>query len=861
MLLERDRQLDDLTAFAAGSTEHGGGVVLVAGEAGIGKTSLVRAFTHSHQGRVLTGACEPLTTPRPLQPLHDIALQTGGRLAGLMASDAGRHELFTAALESLAESPTVVVVEDVHWADEATLDLLVFLGRRMADTTSTLLLTLREHAPDAPPRLAEVAGHLARSQRSLRVALAPLSVEAVGRLAEGHRVRAEHVHAVTAGNPFFVTEVLASQDDVVPASVRDAVVGRAAGLTEGARAALETAAVVPDRVELDLLLAVSGSTALDLEECERADLLEIESRVATYRHELARNAVLDSLPAVRRQQLHAGVVAQLLTRSGHHEARIAHHADLAGESATVLTNAVAAAEQAARLGSHREAAAQMARAVAHLDGAEPTRAANILGRAAPILQATGRLDEALDASSRAVAISRDHHLDDLPRHLAIHARVLWILGRADSRAAVDEAVELVLASPGSVGEVDVLGTASALYMLAREIPLSLETGRRAIGLARERGDGHGLVWALNAVGTANWFADPEAAEPLLVESLETARRLRDDIATASAMVNLGSGAGEVRRYRTARHWLEENRRFCTERDLDHSRDYAVCWLARIALEQGDWDRAFTLASSLPDDTDPISRIGALPVAAKVLVRRGEPGGPALLDTAQALAERTGHLQRLWPVAAGQAEAAWYSGRTDQIPALVTPTLELAVGLGHPWATGELAWWRWRATGVVEDLPMAAPYRAMVEQRWQAAAAQWREIGCPWEAALALSETDDADDLEQASAELHRLGARQDAARTAQRMRDLGLTVAVRPRRTTAANPAGLTDRELEVARLLGHGATNAEIGAALFISARTAAHHVSAVLAKLGVANRREAARAVAAWTDQVIASPKHGHR
>jgi DNA-binding CsgD family transcriptional regulator/tetratricopeptide (TPR) repeat protein len=850
VLLERDRQLDDLTAFAAGSTEHGGGVVLVAGEAGIGKTSLVRAFTRSHQGRVLTGACEPLTTPRPLQPLHDISLQTGGRLAGLMASDAGRHELFTAALESLGDSPTVVVVEDVHWADEATLDLLVFLGRRMADTTSTLLLTLREHTPDAPPRLAEVVGHLARSQRSLRVGLAPLSVEAVGRLAEGHPVRPERVHAVTAGNPFFVTEVLASQDDVVPASVRDAVVGRAAGLTQGARAALETAAVVPDRVELDLLLAVSGSTALDLEECERADLLEIGSRVATFRHELARNAVLDSLPAVRRQQLHASVVAHLLTLSGHHEARIAHHADLAGDAATVLTHAPIAAEQAARLGSHREAAAQMDRALTHLDAAEPSRAAAILGRAALLYQSTGRMHDALDAAARAVEHRREQDDVDLAVQLSTLARMLWVLARGDeARATIDEAVQLITDRPGSPGEVMVLSTSSSLSMLAREIPASLETGRRAVDLARERGDAPGLVRALNAVGTASWFAEPDEAEPLLVESLRTAERLRDDIGIANAMVNLGSGAGEVRRYDTARRWLEEGRRFCADRDLDHSHHYSTSWVARIDLEQGHLDSALALAESLLD-TDPISRIGALTVSARVRTRLGLGGAAEILDEAWDDAVRSGHLQRLWPVAAGRAEAAWAAGEPGQVPDLIDDTLALAVRLDQPWAVGELGWWSVRVGGPPPDGTAAAPYAAMIVGDWHRAAALWEELGCPWEMALSLAETDDADALDRASAELHRLGARQDAARTAQRMRDLGLTVAVRPRRTTAANPAGLTDRELEVARLLGHGATNAEIGAALFISARTAAHHVSAVLAKLGVGNRREAARAVAAWTD-----------
>ena len=822
---------------------------MVGGEAGIGKTSLVRAFANRRPERVLAGACEPLTTPRPLQPLHDIAHQSGGRLSALIASDSGRHELFTALLEVLAAEPTVVVIEDAHWADEATLDLLVFLARRLTDTPSTLVLTLRERTPDPPPRLAEVIGHLAGSRRSVHVSLPPLSLAAVTRLAEGHSVQPWRVHAVTSGNPFFVTEVLASEDAALPASVRDAVIGRAAGLGDGARAALEAAAVVPDRVELDLLYAVSGSSAADLEECERADLLEIGTRFATYRHELARNAVLDNLPAVRRQQLHAAVVAHLLTRSGHHESRIAHHADLAGDSATALTAALTASEQAARLGSHREAAAQMDRALAHLDPADAERAATVLGRASYVFQATGRLEEAEQASLQAVTICREHHLEDLAAQLATYARILWILARGDeSRAAVDEAVQLVTDTPGSAGEVQVLGTASALYMLAREIPRSLETGHRAIELARELGDRPGLMRALNAVGAASWFVAPDEAEPLLVESMETARRLHDDFGVASALVNLGSGAGEVRRYDVARRWLEEAREFCASRDLDHSRDYAISWLARTALEQGEWDRADEMASAARRGTDPISRMTALTVAGRLLVRRGQPGARGMLDEAWNAARGSGHLQRLWPVAAGRAEAAWYAGRPHSIAEIVTDTLDLAVRLGHPWAVGELGWWLARSGGSVEGLDLAAPYASMVAGRWFDAATQWEQLGCTWEAALALAETDDPDALDRASVAFHQLGARPDAARTAQRMRQLGLAPAARPRRTTAANPAGLTDRELEVARLLGEGATNADIASSLFISPRTAAHHVSAVLGKLGVRNRREAGQEVAAW-------------
>ncbi len=852
VLLERDRQLGDLTAFADDAVADGGGVVLIAGEAGIGKTSLVHEFVGERREPVLIGRCEPLTTPRPLQALHDLAHQSGGRLAALMASDAGRHDRFTALLDRLAASPTVAVVEDVHWADEATLDLLVFLGRRLSDTRSLLLLTLREPTTEAPPALAEVLGHLATgAPRFLRIDLAPLSVDAVAVLAGGRSPTAAHVHAVTAGNPFFVTEVLASGDDEVPATVKDAVLGRVARLGDGARAALEAAAVVPDRVELALLYDVSGSAPADVEVCERVGLLEVGSRFATYRHELARLAVFDSLPAVRRRQLHGAVVAHLLTRPGHLESRIAHHADLAGDSATVLTQAVLAADQAARLGAHREAAAQMDRALAHLDAAGPQQAAEVLGHAAELFLATGRLDDSLAASTEALTLLRSGvESADLAVGLAHHARILWLMARGEeSGAAVDESVEIVTRHPGSSGEVQVLGTAAALYMLAREIPRSLATGRRAIALARERGDAAGLTRALNAVGSASWFTVPDEAEPLLVESLQTARRLHDDVGVAAALVNLGSGAGEIRRYDVARRWLEESREFCSARDLDHSHYYSSSWLARIALEQGEWDRAASLAEEIPLDADPISRIGAEAVLAKVRMRRGEGGGASALDQAWALAGATGHLQRLWPVAAGRAEAAWRAGRSDLIPGLVNETLALARRLQHPWAVGELGWWLTHAGAPAPQLPeAAAPYVAMAEGRWQDAAAQWDQVGCPWEAALSRGESEDAQTLELASAQLHRLGARPDAARTAQRMRQLGLATAPRPRRTTAANPAGLTSRELEVARLLGDGASNADIAAALFISTRTVAHHVSAVLAKLGVPNRREAGRTVAAW-------------
>jgi DNA-binding CsgD family transcriptional regulator len=337
-----------------------------------------------------------------------------------------------------------------------------------------------------------------------------------------------------------------------------------------------------------------------------------------------------------------------------------------------------------------------------------------------------------------------------------------------------------------------------------------------------------------------------------VESLETGRRGRDDLAVAGAMINLGSGAGEIRRYVTARRWLVECIEFCRTRDLDFTRSYATSWLARVALETGDWDQAQALAADVLTTDTPIALLTALTVTGRIACRRGEASASELLERAWEIASRTGDLQRTWPVAAGRAEAAWLVGRPEEVQLLVGPVLDEAVRLDQPWAIGELGWW-WTRTGGTHPAPdrAAAPYALLDAGDWRAAARTWDDLGCPYEAALARAEGDDPEELAAASACLHRLGARADAARVAQRMRSLGLPVAARPRRATATNPAGLTDRELEVARLLSTGATNNDIAAALFISPRTTAHHVSAVLAKLGVRTRREAGPALA----------EHGHR
>ena len=240
MLLERETFLDML----AGPP---GRLILVGGEAGVGKTALVRAFAEGRQ--VLWGACDPLHTPRPLGPLLDVADAAGGELQEVVAAGPRPAVLVTALLHALRDRPgTVLVLEDVHWADEGTLDVLRLLGRRMPGVPALAVVTFRD---DEPGPLRVVLGELATAIGVERIKLPPLTPDAVRTLAEPHGIDADALHRSTGGNPFYVTEVLSAPAASIPATVRDAVLARAARLSPPARELLERLAMVPGAADPD----------------------------------------------------------------------------------------------------------------------------------------------------------------------------------------------------------------------------------------------------------------------------------------------------------------------------------------------------------------------------------------------------------------------------------------------------------------------------------------------------------------------------------------------------------------------------------------------------------------------------------
>ena len=861
-LLERDEVLARLAAALRAAAEGAGRLVFVAGEAGVGKTALVGRFARSLAAadgpaggvRRLWGACEPLATPRPLGPVHDFAADLGAAAREALGRGAPTEVLFPALLDDLraGSRPTLVLFEDVHWADEATLDLLRYLGRRLERAAGLLLIaTYRDDEVTGRHPLRLVLGDLATSGAE-RIALAPLSVSAVGRLAAAAGLpaaRAGDLHRVTGGNPFFVTEVLASGGERVPATVRDAVLARAGRLSAGARGLLEAAAVVPGRVEAPLLEAAAGGDLAGLDECLESGVLREDGAAFAFRHELARRACEAALAPARRLEVHRRILRHLLAH-GAGPARLVHHAAAAGEGETVLRFAADAVREAAAVGAHREAAAHYRLALEWADGLGEAERARLREGLSYQCYLTDQVEEAIAA--RRQATEAWARLGDDLRHgdgLRWLSRLSWFLGRkADAERYADEAVRR-LERGGETRELAMAYSNRAqLHMLAEERDAAVAWGERAVAIARRLDDAETLCHALNNVGTARSQAGESDGRALLEESLRLALERRFDEHAARAYTNLGATAVDGKDYAHAERVLDEGIEYTTARDLDSWRFYMLSWRARCHLERGRWPEAAADAERVLDQagSPPITRITALAVLGAVRARRGEAGAGEALDEARALAAPTGELQRIGPVALARAEHAWLEGRAEEAADEAEAAWEMARAAGNPWLAGALAAALVRAGRRLADPgEVAAPWARQLAGEWRQAAARWRSLGCPWEAALALLDGGDEPAVRQALGLFVELGARPAEQIARQRLRELGARSIPRgPYREARANAAGLTGRQVEVVRQMARGLSNREIAERLHISPKTAEHHVSAVLGKLDAGSRREAVAA-----------------
>ena len=859
MLVERDgllRTLADLHAAVAGG---GGSTVFVAGEAGAGKTTLVRAFADSldRSTLVVAGACDPLTTPRPLSPLHDFAADADAGLGDLHPGDRDPVEVFSDVLDRLTRTirPIVMIIEDVHWADEATLDLLRFLGRRIGDAPSMLLCTYRDDELGPSHPLRPVLGQLIPLDSTHRLVVPPLSVEAVGLLADDPAVDAGELHRRTGGNAFFVTEVLAA-DAPVPGSVQDAVLARVAGLSDSSRRVVEVVSIAPRQLEIDRAMSLTGAIPDAVDGAVGSGILLSDGRSLRFRHELARAAVEDALPPARRLDLHRRFISLLEEDDPRDIARLAHHAARTGDAALIATYAPEAGDDALARGARRQAISFWRSALDHPGGLEPATEADLLLSLGRELRFVQEDVEARRALERAAELYREMgDMRSVGRTLVLLQTPVWrTAGKDAGLAKTAEALEILEA----LGPTEELALAHYRVAHNHMVDRRRESAREAVAAARDVARAVGsdeMLWRADMIGGCIEIVMGDAAlgVEMLEGSLADAETLGAFDLVNVALGMLGSGGGEARRYEEAIPALERGVEHAVATDDDGNAAYNRSWLARIAFEQGRWDEAGILAESalrsVADRTD-IAGLTALCALGRVRVRRGDPGGDQALDEVLGVADGE-LLQYVWNAYCGRAEHAWLRGEPRSAESLVAHAFERAMETDSPWARGEVGFWAWRL-GLVGGPPdgVAEPFALQMTGDWRGAADRWRTIGCPYEEAMALADGD-VDSMVESIGILDRLGAAPASRLVRSRLREAGVEGVPRgPTRATLANPANLTARQLEVLELMVRGLSNAEIADRLYVSKKTVEHHVSAVYAKLEVPSRP---KAIAAAIDRGI--------
>jgi DNA-binding CsgD family transcriptional regulator len=852
-LLDRDAALGTLGAALDRTREGRGEVVVVAGEAGIGKTTLLRAFlTGLPPGQLaFSGACDDLVTPRPLGPFHDIGRQAGGELGALVRGGSSADELQHGLLDVLGRlpPPVVVVLEDLHWADEATLDVVTFLGRRIAERAMLLVLTYRDVGVGPNHPLARVLGSLP-PRHVITQRLEPLTPAAVAVLAAGRDVDTVRLHELTGGNPFYVTEVLAGSGDGLPPTVGFAVTARVAHLPEPARLLLQLLSLIPTRVETAIVDALAPSWPAELAPAEAAGMIGVDGSSLSFRHELARQAVAEQVPRLIARGWHARILDVLATR-GADPAELVHHAAAAGDEDALARYAPDAAEAAHATEAHREAVAHYERALVLEGRLEPGRAGELwlgLGRARMAAELSEV--EALDAARRAVEIARTA-ADELAlgRALAAMSRIASWAG--DNRLAgelADEAVRILMPLGASSACAQALTAAAYVSLAQWDVEAAARWAEQARQLAAEVDDRRTAALAQAFLGAVDIAASGVATR--LEEGVEAALAQGDRVAAIEGLMVAATAYAFRRAHARSLEYVDRGLDVATEYEYTSWGVYLRILRAQVLFESGRWPEADAdLATAFAVmSTQGWARAAALVVRGRIAARRGQPTAREDLQRAWELVRGSAVLQLCFPVACGLAELAWLGKGLSQPPPELLEVAALPDAGRWAAVAGELGVWLQRAGADPGDVAaMARPHRLLVHGRFTEAAAAWRELGCVYEAAEAAVLSDDRDGIAAGLAVLDELGAAPLAREARRRLRAMGERVPRGPQPSTRDHPAGLTRRQAEVLELLTTGATNLEIADQLVLSVRTVDHHVAAILQRFGVASRTEAVRAARA--------------
>lgn len=766
-----------LEAALADAEGGQGSVVLVAGEAGIGKTALVWALAErarARGARVLVGGCDDLTTPRTLGPLRDVAAELDPALADALARGVGLDDVLNLLPGALASGTTVLVLEDLHWADDATLDLVRFLGRRAGALPTVLVLTYRAAATEEGRGLRRLLGSLTGSAVH-RLELPPLSLRAVAALAgEGGPAPAD-VFAVTRGNPFFVAEVLAAGDLAVPPTVRDAVLARVDALGAPARELVAAISVMPYRIDRWLLDAIAADLGVEADaavaEAEAAGVLACDEALAWFRHELVRQAVEGALATTARLRAHQRALALLAGHGDAEPARLVHHAAHARDPDAVAARAPAAAAEALGLGAYSQA-------VHHLElllttpGPLPDQVVASAGSDLAYAHDARNDFERSDRWGRTAVEAAERAGDPavLVRALVRFGRtVYWSQGPRAAAEVVDRAMAIaeLLEDPGPRAAIHAEQARARSDLVevgpvAEPDPRTLTHAERSLALAEELGSRYLRGHALQYRGTGRLaVGDPRGRDDLAAAVADARLDPRDEL-PVRACVNAAGATFRFGRLDDAERYVELGLSLADGSEFTAGAYRLELTLQGIRLSRGDWDDAEVGLRALvawPGDPGLMQPLAA-GLLARLLARRGRvDDARAVLAPVAQRAAGSPEIALVGPTSAAAVELAWLAGEADAMPALAAPALALAREVGHRTSASELCRYLQRAghAVAVPDDPVH-PWAPGLAGRWAEAAAAWAARGHRYERALELATSADECAVAEGLDELHALGA-------------------------------------------------------------------------------------------------------
>jgi predicted ATPase/DNA-binding CsgD family transcriptional regulator len=845
--------MESLQAMFENVATAEGHCALVSGEPGIGKTSLTKTFCSEikDEASIYQGTCDALFTPRPLAPVYDILWQMNSDLNESTEENVDRTLLFTKIYRVLKESKktSVVVIEDIHWADEATLDFIKFLARRINQLHCLFILNFRDDEIHVNHPLTTVLGQLPPDSLT-RLQLTPLSRGAVEKLATEKGYKGEDVYSISGGNPFYVNEILASYSLGIPANIKDSVLSVYNRLDGISKQVWQILSVLPTGIEVNYLEKMEPFYQAAIHNCLDLKIVIAKNDVIFFKHELYRRTIETSLSPLVRMELNKRILDLFLESFEQKQEieRIIHHAKNANEHELVVKFAPIAARQASAVGAHIEASKLYFSAIEYYQGNDSEMLIDFYESYAYECYLTNQVKEGIIYFTRALNLLREiNDMEKIGNSLRFLSRLWWYDGNrvlAEKYAA--EAITLLNDMPSSKAKAMAFSNMSQLKLVCDKATECIFWGTKAIEIAKEINDDESLSHALNNVGSIkmNLASSAQEGKDMLQQSLDIALKNCFHEHVARAYSNLASNGVASKDFVLAKKALDAGIQFCEERDLDSWRANMLSSKAVLLLETGDWDQACDIATYLLQLEKQLNSfsIHASLVMAAIKMRRDEEGALELLLDAITVAFETQELQRMIPALITALEYECITGtsiiRPGDLDTVVSRIKESILSM----QVSEFAFWLKKVRNI--ELAVDFVYEGFDLKdvaSLQKAAELWRKLGCSYMQGAILFEGND-EQKRTAIGIMDKLGAVANCERMKFEMRASGIKNIPRGiRKTTKLNPANLTDRELDVLRLLKEGYHNKEIATKLFISAKTVDHHLSSIFFKLDVNSRARA--------------------